>query len=416
MRLVWNPEFESNATFGPFPFDLLQKTFSINHPDHAFAVYSKGKPVLYSASLASLVKSDPESFVNDVEGGLRALVSQGDKPFFNERFLRNKGWHTFATGNIHSTSEWSCVRVAWFPFDKNAECLVMILGKEKEKDCLPDLSAFQASLRALFVERDHDLAMKLYVQALSGILRENPRDDHEFIRHITKRFGNKDSLLERVYSSNQTKFDRPVNSEDSVEVPRVRGVSYGHSSQMSLAGVRFHVGLFPGGVLPIGYLNLSGDFFQQAGSATLFKAIKESGLGAASLPFVSGEFSIFRHWKKELGAFSDAGLADIVSYLPCQDPVVLPVSDYSSFSAKIRGRVRTNDILVSDEQGSQGLIILSGCPNIDTAKRTIHRDLSSMNVPVSEPVHLSQFEPAAFLESSFAPQPRRPPDFSMSHG
>lgn len=409
MHLIWNPECGATGAL-KFPSKLLHQTFRITHPEYAVAIFSRNRVVCHSSSLCKILKTPPGEFLEDVDSALRNFISYGDVPFFDEQFRKESRDLMFAT--LAPDPEYPFLRLVWIPFDRGADCLLAILDKDKEKAMAStmDIGVFAETLKDLFRERDCDMAMNHYVMSLSPLFSEALHDDHEFVRLDRVRIGQNLRIVERIYLGRFVRKDRFIDKEEFSNPNRLDVISHGKMAlqteglrdtqtlTMTLLKTRIRMGLFIGGLLPVGTLNVSGLQYQKMKPSNLGEAIKKAGSEAASVSYISDRFSIFRHWDRTYSAFSLDREKEVLSVLSsCSNSIVsIPLTSFSDHAPVIRKRIRSNDVLLVDRTGNEGLVLLRNCPDPITAKKTVYKDLLSKRIPVREPVP---------IEGDFIPSP-----------
>lgn len=403
MHLIWNPEYGEAGTL-KFPSKLLHQTFRITHPGYAVAIFAGNRVVCHSSSLCKILKTSPGEFVEDVDSALRGFISYGDVPFFDERFRKESRDLMFAT--LDPDPEYPFLRLVWIPFDQGADCLLVLLEKDKEA-ALPsatEVGTFAEILKGLFRERDCDMSMNHYVMSLSPFFSDAIQDNHEFIRPDRVRIGQTLRIVERIYLGSFVRKERFIDEGEFLPPSRLEVISHGKMSLLSeglrdthtltttLLKTRIRMGLFIGGLLPVGTLNVAGLQYQKMKPANLGEAIKKAGSEAAAFSYISDGFSIFRHWNRTYSAFSLDREEDVVSLLASSSSSVvsIPLTSFSDHAPAIRKRIRSNDVLLVDRTGNEGLVLLRDCPDCLTAKRTVYKDLLSKRIPVGEPVQINR--------------------------
>lgn len=399
MGLIWNSEYDDfSGGISGFPVKEILRVFDISHPEFGVALLDEGGRVAcHFSSLNRLLMSEGFRSLGEIESALKNRLSEGDRTYFNAHFSEGT---PLTVARKDPEDDLPFFRLEWLPFGAGARCLLIVLDHRRDvrRVSPQERKSLGDTLESLFAERESDRAIRGFVRDLSSVLAIDQPDPHEFVRDILTAEEKGGRVVERIYGSDGRRRDRETEASVLLPPSRLEVIAPGPDRQKagetspSLFQTRIRLGLFAGGLVGVGRLCLTGAHYRSVGPGPLGEGIRRAGDNVASRPAVSHRFAIFRHFLPEYGAFALESLPDILGAMEegSTSVVGVPLKSVGDHRESLRSRLRTNDVILCDRKGLEGLVLLRGCPDGETARRTVCRDLAARGVPVEMPELLTR--------------------------
>ena len=375
-KIITNIDLNIDSSL-KFPLhDLLAALHLTEHSRYSIAVFKSKRAVAstrffpFSRKLLS-----PPNFFEAVKL-LESVIHKGEQTFFNEVFLKNKGFHRFILKSI-TNKENTEDKMSLFYIDLGGSIEMFVTAYSEPESDKADLCAVNNVLKTYLTEVDNERYMRALIEELVKInllLKEN-------CGSFSRIYQVNGLFMEKLYGDG---LDTPiVMSSSSTAIPKTRMTISNPQIRGNIP--KLHIGLYLCGVIYLGTWTFSVKDIAKIDVGFISSCIKNSGNAVVrkTIP-LSPLFSVVNTWNTEINGFPYIASSHILSIFGNKTPVVVPVWDYNDAKSVVLARRRLDDTLLYDDSMDKGYVV---CRNLKKPGEAIplYNSLKQKNLMVALP-------------------------------